>query len=527
VMTRSDDTSKKLPFESDPPTRLTIKVFADSPTFDAPTRTAPTSDPQTDRAPTSDPPTALVPRGSFRELLPGSVIDETYEVDAKIGAGAMGEVYAARHIKLGKRVAIKVIGRRLSEDDAAIERFAMEARTLAQIQHPAIVAVEHVGELADGRAYFVMEFLRGETLFERLQRGRVPLPEALHVLDQIARGLDAAHGEGVTHRDLKPENVFLVHLPGEPPIIKLVDFGLSKLMAGHVDQRAERTQSGVAIGTPLYMSPEQMRGPDVDHRTDIYALGCVAYEMLLGVPPFPHAKTAPELYAAHLHEVPPLPRSIWPEIPPQLDLALFAMLAKDPAHRPTLAQVRAVVANAATMRPGRDAAPTIFVRPRPSRSMGGAIALAIAVAALVGGITIGAALTSRGPLREGWHGGPGAGASDAPPARSTTAAPPTPVAVDAKTTATAAIDAGLDVPPVQSIQPPRTSPRIDGGRAAIEVPTSPDAHTDAASVEPPDAPLPKPPDATPPPRPSKPSPRPIDKNQTVNPFAKHHTKVNP
>lgn len=260
----------------------------------------------------SDPPTSVVRRESFRELPPGSVVEDTYEIDARLGAGAMGEVYAAHHMKLGKRVAIKVIGQRLSDDDAAIERFAMEARTLAQIQHPAIVAVEHVGELSDGRAYFVMEFLRGESLFERLQRGRVALPEALRILDQMARGLDAAHGEGVTHRDLKPENTFLVHLPGEPPAIKLLDFGLAKLAAGHAaaaDRRAERTQSGAAIGTPMYMSPEQMRGPDVDHRTDIYALGCVAYEMVLGQPPFPQAHTAPELYAAHLHEAPPLPMS--------------------------------------------------------------------------------------------------------------------------------------------------------------------------------------------------------------------------
>src|SRR5439155_8936626 len=141
-----------------------------------------------------------------------------------------------------------------------------------------------------------------------------PLPEALQILDQMARGLDAAHGEGIVHRDVKPENTFLVAMPGEPPTVKLVDFGLAKIAAdvAGVDRRAERTQSGVAIGTPMYMSPEQMRGQGVDYRTDIYALGCVAYELLLGQPPFARAQTAPELYAAHLHEDPPLPRSIWP-----------------------------------------------------------------------------------------------------------------------------------------------------------------------------------------------------------------------
>ena len=348
----------------------------------------------------SEPPTALVRRFAVHvtgdnciELPPGSLVAETYEIAAMIGAGGMGEVYAARHVKLDKRVAIKVIGPRLSEDGAAIERFAREARTLAKIQHPAIVAVEHVGELADGRAFFVMEYLYGESLFERLSRGRIPLAEALRMLDQLARGLEAAHAHEVIHRDLKPENIFLVRLPGESPMIKLVDFGLAKLRVQ--DQRAERTQSGVAIGTPMYMSPEQARGPDVDHRTDIYALGCVAYELVLGVPPFPHARTTPELYAAHLHESPPLPRSIWPEIPPQLDLCLFAMLAKDPAHRPTLAQVRAVVAAARSSTPSQRAQ-TEFVGLRAAKPRRFTIVAAVgALITLVVGITIGGLMVTR------------------------------------------------------------------------------------------------------------------------------------
>jgi len=350
---------------------------------------------------TSDPPTKLVRRDSFHELLPGSIVGDNYEIDARIGAGAMGDVYAAHHMKLGKRVAIKVIGKRLSEDAAAMERFAMEAKTLAQIQHPAIVAVEHIGELADGRAYFVMEFLQGQTLFDRLTLGRVPFNEALRILDQMARGLEAAHAEGVVHRDLKPENTFLVHLPGELPTVKLVDFGLAKLRddrAG-IDQRAERTQSGVAIGTPMYMSPEQARGPDVDHRTDVYALGCVAYELLLGVPPFAHAKTTPELWAAHLNESPPLPSSIWREVPPQIDFVLFAMLAKDPAYRPTLAQLRSVIANLG-LDPSKQAATEIVApraMPKSKSSSGVIVVAAIAVIALVLGITIGSRLSASKP----------------------------------------------------------------------------------------------------------------------------------
>ena len=436
----------------------------------------------------------------------------------------MGEVYAAKHIKLGKRVAIKVISRELSNDDTAIERFSTEAKTLAQIQHPAIVAVDHVGELTDGRAFFSMELLRGESLFARLQRGRIPLPEALRILDQMARGLDAAHGEGVTHRDLKPENTFLVHLPGELPAVKLLDFGLAKLRRED-DLRAERTQSGVAIGTPMYMSPEQARGPNVDHRTDIYALGCVAYELLLGGPPFPSARSTPELYAAHLHESPPLPRSIWPEIPPPLDLVLFAMLAKDPAHRPTLEQFRAVVATVRDEPSQR--AITEFVGPRAARTR--SRSLLIAAVALVGGITIGVSLTKK-------HGDPSHGASAATITPSTAANTPTPTTPISsihetptpQTTPPTASPTKLDPKPAPRI--PR--PRRDDGTSWLVVPRSPTTGSAAA------VPIAAIVDAgiaverveEPPPTPEKigarPQSAPIDRNQTVNPFAKKH-KVSP
>ena len=500
VMMSSPDDERTAPRLSDPTT-----VESGNP-FDSTDRT------RIDSEVTSDPPTGLVRRDNFRELPPGSVVGEIYEIDARLGAGAMGEVYAARHMKLGKRVAIKVIGQRLSEDDAAIERFAMEARTLAQIQHPAIVAVDHVGELADGRAYFVMELLRGESLFDRFQRGRLPLPEALRILDQMARGLDAAHGEGIVHRDVKPENTFLVHLPGEPPLVKIVDFGLSTLRA--FDQRAERTQSGVAIGTPMYMSPEQMRGPNVDHRTDVYALGCVAYELVLGVPPFPHAHAAPELYAAHLHEAPPLPRSIWPEIPPQLDLALFAMLAKDPAHRPTLEQVREVLAAVRSNTSARHA-PTEYVGARPAARPKSLIT-AIALLALVGGITIGV-LTP-------WSNGGGSLPHDVPNPPTMQKTSPTPAPIYA---------APAPSPPQPTIEPtpaptqprtgnsthvvpPRTTPKAGSATGVPDtVPT--DAGVDAQEEDP----VPPPPEKTMPKvKPPTPTAPLIDRNQTINPFAK-------
>lgn len=295
-----------------------------------------------------DTPTTFLHRDRFQELPPGTIVGESYEIDERLGAGSMGEVYAARHMGLGKHVAIKVIDQRLSNDDRAIERFLAEARTLAQIQHPAIVTVEHVGELPDGRAYFVMEHLRGESLSERLSRGRLSFQEALRILDQMARGLAAAHLSGVVHRDLKPDNTFLVHHTGEQPAVKLLDFGLAKLTATSATSVAceeddEYPDGGLIFGTPLYMSPEQARGLHLDHRSDIYALGCVAYELVLGVRPFPQAQTTTAIYAAHLHETPPSPQAIWPAIPPQLDLVLFSMLAKDPTDRPTIAQIRTII----------------------------------------------------------------------------------------------------------------------------------------------------------------------------------------
>jgi serine/threonine protein kinase len=350
----------------------------------------------------SNPPTVVLRRAEGHiELPPGSMVDG-YEIDRRLGAGAMGEVYAARHIQLGKRVAIKAISPRLSKDVAAIERFVQEARTLAQMHHPGLVDVLGFGELADGRAYFVMEYLAGRTLFERLARGRLPDDEALEVFDQMARALEAAHRHGVIHRDLKPENTFLVRVANEQrPIVKLLDFGLAKLIV-EVHQRAERTQSGVVIGTAMYLSPEQAHGPNVDHRTDIYALGCIGYELFLGRGPFATAKTVAALIAAHVTETPPMPGSISAGIPPQLDLLLFAMLAKDPTYRPTLAQVRAVIASvrSPTPIPATPARPSTHVEERtetgPTTPHRSKTTLVIAGATMLAGIAIGIGTASLG-----------------------------------------------------------------------------------------------------------------------------------
>ncbi|HEX5062209.1 MAG TPA: protein kinase [Kofleriaceae bacterium] len=341
----------------------------------------------------SDPPTRLL-RGFEQhiELPNGSVVDD-YEIDVKLGAGAMGVVYGAKHVKLGRRVAIKVIAPTMGEDPQALGRFEREARALASLHHPNIVDVSSFGTLSDGRSYFVMEYLVGETLEDRLVRGRIPLDEALDTLDQMARALEGAHTQGIVHRDLKPSNTFLVRIPREQrSIVKLLDFGLAKLA---VADGVEKTASGAVIGTALYISPEQARSPNVDGRTDVYALGCIAYELVLNRHPFPEARTPTAAIAAHLTEPVPQPRTIWPGIPAALDLLLFSMLAKDPSYRPTLAQVRNVIASvrSPTTAAGREmrmsTEPTRRVDLRSRVWMAALIAFTLLVGIMIGAVALG------------------------------------------------------------------------------------------------------------------------------------------
>ncbi len=343
----------------------------------------------------NDPPTRFL-RGIDQHIdLPsGSIVDD-YEIEAKLGAGAMGVVYSARHVTLGRRVALKAIAPSMGTDPQALARFEREARTLASLRHPNIVDVYSFGTLPDERSYFTMELLSGSTLDERLERGRLPLGEAVDILEQMARALEAAHAQGIVHRDLKPSNTFLQSLPDEQRRVVLLDFGLVRLA---VSDGVEQTASGAMIGTALYMSPEQARSPSVDGRTDIYALGVVAYELVLGCHPFPHARTPIAAITAHLTEEPPQPRTIWPEIPDDLGLLLFSMLAKDPSYRPSLAQVHRVIASVrspttTTTTANRGVARAVTARVAPAaRSTRGALyaRAGITAIALLVGVAIGA-----------------------------------------------------------------------------------------------------------------------------------------
>ncbi len=284
----------------------------------------------------------MQPSDDAAELSPGTEVGG-YVVEAKIGEGGMGVVYGAHHPRIGKRVAIKVLSPAFCGDPATVERFEQEARLVNEIRHPNIVDVFQFGELADGRSFFVMEWLEGESLSARLEKGPMPPREAIDVLDAMCDALEAAHEKGVIHRDLKSDNVFIVPVRKEKRV-KLLDFGLAKLDTGRNDPDSiHKTKDGIVVGTPAYMSPEQARGKKVDHRTDIYALGCLAYKMVTGTLPF-NADNAMDLIVKQLNDAPPSPTKLAPRTPAPLSRVIQRMMSKAPEDRPTLAEIRKVLA---------------------------------------------------------------------------------------------------------------------------------------------------------------------------------------
>ena len=282
-----------------------------------------------------------VPRSLTGDLVAGTVVGE-YRIDKKIGQGGMGVVYSAVHPLIGKKAAIKVIGADVGTDPIVVQRFIQEARSVNQIGHPNIVDVFAFGQLSDGRNYFVMEHLQGESLRGRLTRSFIPLADGIQILDEIAGALEAAHEQQIVHRDLKPDNVFLSSVRGGMIIVKLLDFGIAKLVDGR-GIGVDKTNTGELMGTPAYLSPEQARGRNVDHRTDIYALGCMMFEVVTGRMPF-MGETAMDIVLMHLSMAPRRPSELVPNIPPALELLILQMLDKEPANRPSLAQVRDVFA---------------------------------------------------------------------------------------------------------------------------------------------------------------------------------------
>jgi hypothetical protein len=268
-------------------------------------------------------------------LTPGARLGP-YEVLSVLGTGGMAEVYRARDTRLGREVALKVVNEALAGDPELVRRFEQEARLAGSLNHPNLVAVHDVG-LYEGAPYLITELLQGESLRHRLSRGRILLPSALEWGAQLAHGLAAAHARGIVHRDVKPDNVFI----SSDGHVKLLDFGIAKLaeaardggphglMDVTVTPTGGATRTGSVLGTPGYMSPEQVRGESVDARTDIFSLGAVVYEMLCGKRAFPRATVVESGYAI-LHDE---PESLPAEVPPVVAQLVLHCLEKEPARR--------------------------------------------------------------------------------------------------------------------------------------------------------------------------------------------------
>ncbi|WP_244238654.1 serine/threonine-protein kinase, partial [Corallococcus terminator] len=254
-------------------------------------------------------------------------------INERIGAGGMGVVYRATHCLIGKQAAIKVLRADIASPRLQ-ERLLVEARSVNAIQHPGIIDIFGFGALPDGRPYIVMELLRGRALCDFAPTPqRLDVSTTVWVLDHMLAALGAAHAAGVVHRDLKPANVFVVELPGAEPSLKLVDFGIAKLLES---RDGPTTLDGSILGTPEFMAPEQIRGGEVGPATDLYAVGIIAFQMLTGTRPFQGDPV--QVMFAHIDRIPPMPSSRAEGIPPELDTLVLHLLAKDPALRPASAE---------------------------------------------------------------------------------------------------------------------------------------------------------------------------------------------
>jgi eukaryotic-like serine/threonine-protein kinase len=290
---------------------------------------------------------------------PTQLAGTPYRLGRKIGEGASGVVYEAEHTELGKRVAIKVLGLEHTSAPDALERFRRAARSVARLSHPNLVQIYDLGKSLDGRVYLAMDLCEGETLDARLQRGPIGWREAAAIAVEAAGALDAAHAAGLVHRDLKPQNLMLARPAldrGGPPIVKLLDFGLATAFAdgaARPSEAKERVLHGFAIfGTPEYMAPEQVSGDAVDGRADVYALGCVLYEMLTGVRAFDGGSNVIVL-GKQLKETPPPPRvrAPWRKIPAAIEVVAVRAMAKDRDERFSSAREMRIALEAACRLP--------------------------------------------------------------------------------------------------------------------------------------------------------------------------------
>jgi eukaryotic-like serine/threonine-protein kinase len=288
--------------------------------------------------------------------LVGTLLGDAYKLTRLIGQGGMGAVYEGVQVRLNRRVAVKVVVGEPAADPEALTRFRREVHIASQLAHPHIIQVSDFGAAPTGEPYLVMEYLEGEDLEGRLQRvRRMSLADTERIVTQAASALSATHARGIVHRDLKPANVFLLSVEGVTDFVKVVDFGISKMMA----TSTHLTRASVVLGTPKYMSPEQALGRirEVDHRSDQWALACIAWEMLSGREPFVGADVPSVMYEVVHGE---LPQALSPGVPAAVEEVLRRALIKRPRDRfPTIAAfARAFTAACAAPEPVTVPAPT-------------------------------------------------------------------------------------------------------------------------------------------------------------------------
>ncbi|MEZ4219638.1 MAG: serine/threonine-protein kinase [Polyangiaceae bacterium] len=261
-----------------------------------------------------------------------------YRLLYSLGEGGMGEVYEVEHDVLGRTMVAKVLRAELAADSAVVDRMRVEAQALAALHHPNLVAVTDFRYTADGRPFYVMESLRGQSLGQALRaRGTMREREAIDIARQILAGLHAAHGIGLVHRDIKPDNIYIHEPLGRSAVVKVLDFGVAKVgksNPGGIEPPTIPTAEGAIVGTPRYVSPEQVLGRQIDHRADLYAVGLVLYSMVCGRGPFDDFKKAEELFVAHLKEAPPAPSQVSAQpVSAELEAVILRALEKDPARR--------------------------------------------------------------------------------------------------------------------------------------------------------------------------------------------------
>ncbi|MSP62752.1 MAG: hypothetical protein EXR72_20960 [Myxococcales bacterium] len=267
------------------------------------------------------------------DALLGTTLGGFY-IDAWLEEGGMGLLYRAHHETIKRKAAVKVIKREFLADETAAGRFAQEARTVAKLGQPHLIDIFDLGTTPDGRLYYTMELLEGRSLSAAMKRAPLPFPVFGPVMRDVCEALEAAHNAGVVHRDLKPDNLFLVEREGEAPFVKVLDFGVAKVLQTDEDVQSKLTRTGSIIGTPQYMAPEQIEGGKIDRRADVYALGVILYELSTGALPF-QALTLGGMLKAHLLDQPPVfePGGLAPGVPPELEAVTFRAMAKRPDDR--------------------------------------------------------------------------------------------------------------------------------------------------------------------------------------------------